>query len=82
MINIWRVIYWISFAACWFVLPFLQEYHSSNDKNTIDKIKYSLKSNTIFYVIYFVVVLLILAFLFIENTELDLKLIITGMTNS
>lgn len=41
----WRIAYWLTFVLTWVILPFLGEYCDSGDRDTIARIKYSLRSN-------------------------------------
>ena len=56
----YNIIYWVIFICNWIIFPFLKKYEDSGEFTKMDKIKYSIKSNLIRYII----LLLILIILF------------------
>lgn len=56
----YNIIYWVIFICNWIIFPFLKKYEDSGEFTKMDKIKYSIKSNLIRYII----LLLILVILF------------------
>jgi hypothetical protein len=49
LLVLWRIIYWLTFALTWFILPLLGEYVDSGDREPWDKMMYSLRSNGKFH---------------------------------
>lgn len=45
----WKVVYYINFFACWFVLPFAQEYEDSGEFTFAKKLKDSLVMNGLLF---------------------------------
>jgi len=47
----WRIIYWVSFALMWLILPVLQAYVESGYHNPLDRIKDALRSTLKYHLI-------------------------------
>jgi hypothetical protein len=48
----WRITYWLTFCLTWFILPLLGEYMDSGHRDPNARIKYSLRSNGRYQLIY------------------------------
>ena len=50
LIMIWRILYWLTFALCWAVIPLLQGYVVAGEFSFFMKVRSAIISNAIFYV--------------------------------
>lgn len=83
IISLWTYIYWLSFLATWFVLPFYQEYFYSREKTISLKIKDSLKRNLIFYLLLGAIFLIVLIIMMFQGKlkEISVFQLVGGLAN-
>ncbi|EPY52109.1 LMBR1-like membrane protein [Schizosaccharomyces cryophilus OY26] len=59
----WRVLYWTTFTATWFILPFIQEYIESQFPTVETRVKDSLYKNLRYYTLLTFLSLVVIAYL-------------------
>ena len=83
MIKLWTIIYWLSFLGTWFVLPFFQEYFNSRKKTLQGRMRDSIKTNLIFYLILGGIFFLVLLCFIIQGKMADISVLqlMGGLSN-
>ena len=80
----WNFLYWAGFVLCWGLLPIITSYEDSCEFSVINKLKYSIKLNAIYYIIG-LGVLVLCAFIYILVKGIpeqnDAKGLIMALTN-
>eukprot|EP00656_Telonema_subtile_P012310 TRINITY_DN16194_c0_g1_i3.p1 TRINITY_DN16194_c0_g1~~TRINITY_DN16194_c0_g1_i3.p1 ORF type:complete len:546 (-),score=123.58 TRINITY_DN16194_c0_g1_i3:797-2434(-) len=49
LINLWRIVYWVTFFGCWIILPVTQAYHEAGEFTRGGRLKAAVIENIVFY---------------------------------
>ena len=82
LIELWKVTFWITFMNSWIILPFLQFYYDSQEKEFSQKIKYAIKMMVITILAMVAVFLVFLVYVMIKYKNIQLYPILLALANS
>ncbi|CAJ0945847.1 unnamed protein product, partial [Mesorhabditis belari] len=85
LLYMWRIVYWTAQVLCWLALPLMQSYVTAGEFTVGGRIKASLWSNAMYYIAYFIIFVIFIAYAAMKGLSLNresLIVIIVSASNT